>query len=131
MGRVDAQVAEAKYKKIKVHNIVASVESDGAIAEGNLAMKGRHIDVLCSFSFTNTSEMHKMKIKPGIKFHKLSDEDKAARDERRQQKKAEKAARREREDAEKAQRREQKAAEKAARKQRKAEEKARKKAEKA
>ena len=131
MGRVDAQVAEARYKKIKVHNIVASVESDGAIAEGNLAMKGRHIDVLCSFSFTNTSEMHKMKIKPGIKFHKLSDEDKAARDERRQQKKAEKAARREREDAEKAQRREQKAAEKAARKQRKAEEKARKKAEKA
>lgn len=123
MGRVDAEVAEAKYKKLKLHNIAATVESDGAIAEGKVNMKGKHVDVLCSFSFTNTSEMHKMKIKPGIKFHRLSDEDKAARDERRQQKKAEKAARREQKKAEKAARREQKAAEKAARREQKEREK--------
>ena len=109
MGRVDAEVAEAKYKKLKLHNIQATVESDGAIAEGKVDMKGKHVDLLCSFSFTNTSEMHKMKVKPGIKFHRLSDEDKAARDERRQQKKAEKAARREEKKQEKAARRAQKA----------------------
>ena len=124
IGEVEAEVREARYKKFKVHNIVATMQSDGALAEGKMAIKGKRVDVLCSFSFTNTSEMQKMKVKPGIRFHKLSDEDKAARDERRQQKKAEKAARREQKAAEKAARREQKAAEKAARREQKAAEKA-------
>ena len=120
IGQVDAEVFEGQFKKIKVRNIVANIQSDGAVAEGNLTMKGSRVDVLCGFSFTNTNEMRKTKIKPGIRFHKLSEEQKAEKEER-------KAAKR----AEKEERKQQKAVEKEDRKQQKAEEKAAKKAEKA
>lgn len=90
IGQVDAEVFEAKYKKIKVRNLEATMKSDGAVAEGNLTMKGGRVDVLCGFSFTNTNEMRKTKIKPGIRFHKLSEESKAAREERKAAKRAEK-----------------------------------------
>ena len=131
IGQVDAEVYEAAYKKVKVRNIVANIKSDGAVADGNLAMKGGRVDVLCSFSFTNTNEMKKTKIKPGIRFHKLSEEDKAVRDERKQQKADEKALRKQQKADEKALRKQQKADEKAAKKAAKAEAKAAKKAEKA
>ena len=83
IGEVDAEVYEAKYKKVKVRNVVADMKSDGAVAEGNLTMKGGRIDVLCGFSFTNTNEMRKTKIKPGIRFHKLSEERKAEKAEQK------------------------------------------------
>ena len=138
IGRISAEVEEAKYKKVKVRNLFAELESDGAVATGNITVKGKRMDVLCGFSFTNTNEMRKTKIKPGIKFHKMSEEDKASRDERKQQKKqareerkAMKAeARAERQaikEAEKAVKAEEKAVRKAA----KAEEKAARKAAKA
>ncbi|MCR4994919.1 MAG: AsmA family protein [Bacteroidales bacterium] len=77
MGNVQAHVDEASYKKIKVRNIYADIVSDGAEAIGDLNISGRRTDVLCSFSFKDTEEMHKMRIKPGIRFHGLSDENKA------------------------------------------------------
>ena len=127
IGQVDAEVYEAKYKKVKVRNIVASMQSDGAVADGNITMKGGRVDVLCGFSFTNTNEMRKTKIKPGLKFHGLSEERKAAKEERKQQKAEQKAAKR----AEKDEKKAAKAEEKAARKAAKAEAKAAKKAAKA
>ena len=118
IGSVKAEVAEGKYKKVKVRNLFAELESDGAVATGNITVKGKRMDVLCGFSFTNTNEMKKTKIKPGIKFHKMSDEDKAARDERRAAKKeAKQQAREER----RAARAEQKAERKALRAEQKAE----------
>ena len=149
IGRVTAEVAEGKYKKVKVRNLFAELESDGAVAMGNITVKGKRMDVLCGFSFTNTSEMKKTKIKPGIKFHKMSDEDKAAREERRaakkearqQAKEERRAARAEKKEVRQAIRAEQKAQrdaqtaikaeEKAERKAAKAEEKAARKAAKA
>ena len=138
IGRVTAEVAEGKYKKIKVHNLFAELESDGAVATGNITVKGKRVDVLCGFSFTNTNEMKKTKIKPGIRFHKMSDEDKAKRDEKRAAKKeAKQAAKEERRAARaekkalKAEEKALKAEEKAARKAARAEEKAARKAAKA
>ena len=125
IGEVDAEVSQAQFKKVKVRNVVANIKSDGAVADGNLTVKGSRVDVLCSFSFTNTNEMRKTKIKPGLKFHKLSDENKAARDERKQQKAEKRAAKAEERAAKKAQKAEEKAARKAA----KAEAKAARKAE--
>lgn len=159
IGRVDAQVHEASYRFVKTHNTEVHITSDGAVAQGQVNMRGRYIDVVCSFSFTNTNDMKKIKIKPGLKFHKASDADKVAREERKaqlkmirearkaaraenkaakkeakaiikQQKAAEKAAEKERKAAEKAARDSEKAAEKAAKKERKAAEKAAKAAEK-
>lgn len=161
IGEVTTEVDEAKYKKIKVRNIFVTMVSDGAVADGKLTMKGKRMDVLCGFTFTNTDAMSKMKVKvkPGLKFHGLSEEDKAAkaaekeekrqakaeRKEKRRQAKAaekeekkllkqqkaeEKAAKKQQEEEEKAAKKQQKAEEKARRKQQKAEEKARRKQDK-
>lgn len=131
IGSVKALVKEASYGKIKVHNVHADIVSDGAEASGKLDMRGRHTDLLCSFVFNNTEDLKKMKIKPGIRFHGLSDENRAlkeqekqakqqAKEERRQQKAEEKR----KADEEKAQRKQQKAAEKELRRQQKEAEKA-------
>ena len=128
IGSVQADVQEGSFKKIKLRNIVAELESDGAVATGNITVKGKRVDVLCGFSFTNTNEMKKTKIKPGIRFHKMSDEDKAKRDEKRAAKKEAKAAAKEERRAARAEEKALKAEEKAARKAAKAEEKAARKA---
>lgn len=128
IGRVEANVIEAKYKKLKFKNIQATIESDGAVATGQIENRGKRVDLLCSFSFTDTDAMKKMSIKPGIKLHKLSDEDRQAKDERKQQKKQEKAERKAEKKIEKEAKKQQKAEAKAAKKQQKAEAKAAKKA---
>ena len=70
IAQVDAVVNEVKYRGIKVANVSTQIVSDGAIAEGKLQMKGKKLaDILCSFSFTDTNDMKKVKIKPGIRFH--------------------------------------------------------------
>ena len=131
IGHIDAQVDEAQYKKITFRHIEAEINSNGAIAEGNVSIRGGRIDVLCDFSFTNTNEMQKTKIKPRLKFHKKSDEYKAEKAERDAQKAAVKAERKAQKAADKAERKAQKAADKAERKAQKEEEKALRKAEKA
>ena len=91
IGHVDAEVAEAKYKKIKVRNLIADINSNGAIADGKITVKGKRVDLLCSFTFTNTNEMKKTKIKPGIRFHKLSEEDRQSKADRKAEKEYQKA----------------------------------------
>ena len=131
IGQVEAQITEAKYKKLTFRNIIGTIDSDGAVANGNITVKGKRVDLLCSFSFTNTNEMQKTKIKPGVKFHKLSDEDRAAKEALKQQKAEEKAAKKAAKAEAKAAKKAAKAEAKAAKKAAKAEEKAAKDAEKA
>lgn len=138
IGSIQAEVPEANYKSLKIKNVSANIRSNGAIAQGNLNVKGKSIDLLCAFSFTNTDSIQKMKIKPGLKFHKYTDEDKAEIEQKKEQKRAakqqkaaEKAAAKEQKAAEKAARKQQKAAEKEARKQQKAAEKEARKQQKA
>ncbi len=120
IGTVTAHVDECSWKMIVVRHLDADIVSDGAEAQGNIQIKGKRRDLLCSFSLTKTDSVkNKLKVKPGIRFHALSEEDKAAKEERKAQKAAEKA-----------QKAEKKAQEKAEKEARKAEEKARKKAEK-
>lgn len=69
VGAVEAEVIEANYKKVKMKNINVTVYSDGAIAEGELEHNNRIADTAISFSFDDTKEMHKMKIKPHVKIH--------------------------------------------------------------
>ena len=130
IGQVDALVEESRLEGVRFSNIAAHIVSDGAIAEGKINMKGKLADILCSFSFTNTDEMKKTKIKPGIRFHlfdKKSNEEKAAQKAEKEKKKAEKAALKEQKKAENAALKEQKKAEKAAKKEAKRREKEAKK----
>ena len=68
IGHVDADIKKIGYHNINMKNIVANIESDGAIANGDVTLKGSLTDLVLQFSFTNTDEMHKMKVKPRLKF---------------------------------------------------------------
>ncbi len=132
IGKVNALVDEASYKMIKVRNLHTNIVSDGAVATGNITIKGKRTDLLCSFSFTSTDSIsHKLKVKPGIKFHALSDEDKLEKQQKKEQERKEREARKQQKAAEKATRKAEKAAVKAAEKEQAAAMKAKKDAEKA
>ncbi len=68
MGEVKADIRKIGYRNIYMKNIVADIQSDGAIANGDVTLKGSLTDLVLQFSFTNTDEMHKMKVKPKLKF---------------------------------------------------------------
>ena len=148
MGEIYAEVNDAKHKLLHVRNTVVTIKSNGAVAEGDVNIRGKRLDVLCSFSFTNTNEMQKIKVKPKLKFHSLAEheeldpaklramkaEEKAARKAQLAEEKAARIALRAEEEvvrkAEKAARKAQREEEKAARKAQRDEEKAALQAEK-
>ena len=87
IGSFNAKVDDAAYMGVHIRNLTATFNSDGAIASGEVYKIGRIRDLYFSYSFTSTDEMHKMKIsKPGIKFHKETEEYKAQKAERKKQK---------------------------------------------
>lgn len=143
IGEVNAHVAEASYGIVKARNVTVKIVSNGAIAEGDLSAPGKFADLSCQFSFTNTNEMKKTKVKPKVRFNIFGKKkteaekekeaaDKAAlqklKDEEKANKKAAKAAEKERKAAEKAARKQKEAEEDAARDAAKAKAKAEKKA---
>ena len=75
IGNVKADVKKIGYRNITLKNIVADITSDGALASGDVTMKGSLTDLMLQFSFTNTNEMHKMKVKPKLKFRKYIKDD--------------------------------------------------------
>lgn len=75
IGNVKADVKKVKYRNITLKNIVADIQSDGALASGDVTMKGNLTDLMLQFSFTNTNEMQKMKVKPKLKFRKYVEDD--------------------------------------------------------
>ena len=148
IGEVKAHVTRASYKFVAAKNIDVEIVSDGAVAEGSLQAPGKLMDLSCTFSFTNTNEMHKIKIKPAVKVHLFGkssadkEAEKAEKELRRQQKQEDQEAINAAKQYAKAEKKklkaeqkqieaEQKAAIKAAKQQAKAEEKQRKAEEKA
>jgi hypothetical protein len=75
IGNVNADIRKVKYRTIFLKNIIADIQSDGALASGDVTMKGKLTDLMLQFSFTNTNEMHKMKVKPKLKFRKFVQDD--------------------------------------------------------
>ncbi len=132
IGNVNAKVNECSWKSVKVRNIEADIVSDGAVAEGKITILGRHTDLVCSFSFTSTDSIKsKLKLKPGIRFHALSDENRAIKEQKKQDRLEQKQKEKEQRALEKQIRKQQKEANKQAKAQLKAEENARKAEEKA
>jgi hypothetical protein len=72
---VKADVKKVQYRNITLKNIVADIQSDGALASGDITMKGNLTDLMLQFTFTNTNEMQKMKVKPKLKFRKYVEDD--------------------------------------------------------
>ncbi len=71
IGSVQADIRKVQYRMITIRNIMADIQSDGALAQGDVTLKGSLTDLVLNFSFTNTTEMHKMKVKPRLKFPKI------------------------------------------------------------
>ena len=71
IGKVTADIRKVEYRKLPLKNIQANIDSDGAVADGNITLKGSLTDLMVEFSFTNTTEMHKMKVKPKLKFRNM------------------------------------------------------------
>jgi hypothetical protein len=70
IGSVEAEVGEVHYKFITLRNVSATIVSDGALATGNVNDRGKRIDIGCDFSFTNTDQMQKLKVKPRVQLHR-------------------------------------------------------------
>lgn len=85
MGQVKADIRKISYRNINMKNIIADIESDGAIANGDVTLKGSLTDLILQFSFTNTDEMSKMKVKPRLRFG--HNDDKKEKKEKKKKKK--------------------------------------------
>ena len=70
IGSLTAHVEQVSYKFVTVKNLDVSIESDGAVAEGVLNAHHKFLDLGCAFSFTDTDDLEKLKIKPKLKVHK-------------------------------------------------------------
>jgi hypothetical protein len=73
IGHVEADIRKVTYRNIDLKNIHTDINSDGAVAQGDVTLMGRFTDLMLQFSFTNTTEMHKMKVKPKLRFRKMVD----------------------------------------------------------
>lgn len=71
IGEVGADIRSVEYRNISLENLLVSMESDGALAEGHVTLKGQMTDLMLEFSFTNTAEMQKVKVKPRLKYRHL------------------------------------------------------------
>ena len=67
IGKVNAEVQKVHCVIGTLHNISATIESDGAEAEGKVVEKHKLMNVYCNFSFTDTNQMHKLKVKTRLK----------------------------------------------------------------
>lgn len=72
IGTVEAQVNDCVYKTTHIRDVYATINSDGALADGNVEVRGKHTALVVNFSLTNTEQMSKMKIKPGLKFREMA-----------------------------------------------------------
>ena len=113
IGFFNATVNDVSYMGIHIRHLTATLNSDGAVATGDVYQSGRIRDLFFSYSFTDTDNMQKMKMsKPSIRFHKETEEYKAERAERKAQKKLDKQAKKAQKEQEKQLKKQQKEKEK-------------------
>lgn len=68
IGHADAYVKDCMYNTSHFKNLYANINSDGALATGDVEMRGRGAALVLNFSLANTDQMKKMKVKPSVKF---------------------------------------------------------------
>ena len=113
IGFFNATVNDVSYMGIHIRHLTATLNSDGAVASGDVYQSGKIRDLFFSYSFTDTDDMQKMKMsKPSIRFHKMTEEYKAEKAERKAQKKLDKQAKKAQKEQEKQLKKQQKEQEK-------------------
>ena len=93
IGTVFAKVDDSSYAGVHVRHLTADIRSDGAEAVGDVKKVGSVGDIAFTFYFTDTNEMHKMRIKHSkLKIHwpwEKRDKDDKAEKKKDKKKKAE------------------------------------------
>lgn len=113
IGFFNATINDVSYMGIHVRHLTATLNSDGAVASGDVYQSGKIRDLFFSYSFTDTDDMQKMKMsKPSIRFHKMTEEYKAEKAERKAQKKLDKQTKKAQKEQEKQLKKQQKEKEK-------------------
>lgn len=87
IGEASAHVDEASYGILKVHDVDLSVKSDGVTAEGDLMAPHKFVDLSCSFTFTDTDNLSKLKVHPHLGLHHSNDDDSKMSEEKKDKKK--------------------------------------------
>ncbi|MBQ8989391.1 MAG: AsmA family protein [Prevotella sp.] len=67
IGKVNATVYEASYKKIKVKNLLVDMKSNGGQLEGNISQTNKGLDWACDFTMTDIDKPSSLKVKPKVK----------------------------------------------------------------
>jgi hypothetical protein len=67
IGKVNATIYEASYKKIKVKNLLVDIKSNGGQVEGSISQQNKGLDWACDFSFTDIDKLSNIKVKPKVK----------------------------------------------------------------
>ncbi len=67
IGKVNATVYEASYKKIKVKNLLVDIKSNGGQLDGNISQTNKGLDWACDFTMTDIDKPSSIKIKPKVK----------------------------------------------------------------
>ncbi|MBQ0072812.1 MAG: hypothetical protein KBT34_01315 [Prevotella sp.] len=70
IGKAAVTVADARMKKLLVHDIATNIVSDGATASGELSVKHSLIDVDATFFYTQTDDKQELRVKPKLRLHK-------------------------------------------------------------
>jgi len=74
-GTIQADIRKVNFKGLHLKNIHANIVSDGAVAEGDITLKGNLTDLMLEFSFADTEQMQEMKVKPRLQFRHLVKDD--------------------------------------------------------
>ena len=67
IGQVEADIRKVGLNPMYMEDIQANITSDGALAKGEIFMKKSRSGLVLDFTFTNTTEVHKVKVKPRLK----------------------------------------------------------------
>ena len=67
IGHVEADIRKVGLNPMYMEDIQANITSDGALAKGEIFMKKSRSGLVLDFTFTNTTEVHKVKVKPRLK----------------------------------------------------------------
>lgn len=93
-GYAKGIVHEARHRNFVLRDTYFNIDSDGKLASGNVRVASGILDLICSFSFSDTNFPKSLKVKPSVKFHKMSEAAKERRAAKKAQKQKEKEAKR-------------------------------------
>lgn len=85
-GYAKGVAAEAHYRSLTIRNVSFEINSDGSMTTGQIRLDRSLMGVLCDFSFEDTDFKNSLKVKPSLRFNKMT-EKKEEKDDKKNKKK--------------------------------------------